>query len=176
MITFVFGLLKALTFCCIIKFSSWSYMGLCPDYLKMLTRLFLFYIDSEGGAGGSEACLIARLVCYSVALQTPKCACCPCLLYPLCMPCSCKNANKACLVIFNSYFLIFISAFSSMCSNNHLLWVGLCDILVEGQISLLPQLSSYCLVSINSPALALAIQNIYRILVNTSTSQPIIIV
>lgn len=75
-------------------------MGLRPDYLKMLTPLFLFYIDSEGGAGGSEACLIARLVRYSVALQTPKFACCPCLLYPLCMPCSCKNANKACLVIF----------------------------------------------------------------------------
>lgn len=39
------------------------------------------------------------------------------------------------------------------------LWVGLCDISVEGQISLLSQLSSYCLVSINSPALALATQN-----------------
>lgn len=69
---------------------------------QTLTRPSLFCIESEGGgAGGDESCLTTRLVCCSVALQILQFACCPCLLHPFlyCMPCSCKNANRACMVI-----------------------------------------------------------------------------
>lgn len=59
----------------------------------------------------------------------------------------------------NSYFLIFILAFLSMCSNNHLFMSWFVWHLSRRTDIITFQLSSYCLVSINSPALALAIQN-----------------
>lgn len=64
--------------------------------------LSLFCTESEGGAGGHKACVISRLVRYSVALQ--RLLALPASSTLLCMPCSCKNANRAWLAYVVSYF------------------------------------------------------------------------
>lgn len=68
---------------------------------KWWLRLSLFCTESEGGAGGLRACVISRLVRYSVALQ--RLLALPASSALLCMPCSCKNANRAWLAHVVSY-------------------------------------------------------------------------
>lgn len=77
---------------------------LCPDYPQTLTWLSLFCTESEGEAGGLKACVISRLVRYSVALQ--RLLALPASSTLLCMPCSCKNANRAWLACVVSYLFL----------------------------------------------------------------------
>lgn len=98
-----FNLLNTLTLSVVtifIKFYCWWYLGFCVLITPHQTLIWssLFCIESEGGAGGDEARLIARLVLlFSRPYKYPRLLAVPAYSTPLCVPCSCKNANRACV-------------------------------------------------------------------------------
>lgn len=116
-----------------IKFCHLLYLG----FVSLIQSSSLSCTESEGGTGGYEGRLCARLVWYAVALENPIFACQPAHSTPVVWPCSCKNANKACV----DYDLIHWVAFFAHVQQQFILiflWVGLCDFPADEHMPVFP--------------------------------------